>query len=206
MMSGERVPPRRRPAYDPERSEDDPHTHPPKRRSGPGIPPAILVTVVLLLIVVVVVVIVWGFLPLAHSKAHRAFGVVPGGSVWKVPAASFQVVKFSTSANGSLTGAFTTTPYSIVVMLMNATELQAFQNNSSQQESLYSTNHVGTASFNWSLDQAGTYFLVAWNSNVAHATSVDWLTTVTWTLAPPPRAPALATDAFGGSGPDGHES
>ncbi|HTP55925.1 MAG TPA: hypothetical protein VML53_04565 [Thermoplasmata archaeon] len=198
MQSGDRPPSRRRPAYDPERKGDDPHTHPPKRRSGPGIPPGILIPVTLLVIVVVVVVIVWGVLPLDHARHHRAFGIVSGGSVWKVPASSTYTVRFSTDANGSLTGTFTTTPYSIVMMLMNASELQAFQNNSSQQDSLFSTNHVGTASFNWSMNFTGTFFLVAWNSNVAHATNVDWITSVTWTAAPPPR-----TQGFGVAGPYG---
>ncbi|MGB6500332.1 MAG: hypothetical protein WBG19_02870 [Thermoplasmata archaeon] len=135
----------------------------------------------ILLIVVLVVIALRGTIPPAAGATHRpTYSIVASGSSWPLGPGTFRSVPFKTSVNATLSGNFTSFGTAVNVLLMSAPQYYRFVNNTTQPSSLNATDGVFLGGFAWGLDPPGVFWLVAWNYDVHHSTTVNWVTSVQW--------------------------
>jgi type II secretory pathway pseudopilin PulG len=146
-----------------------------------GSPWGIFFVVAILLIIILAVVALRGFGgSSAGSPGPKV--IVSVGTSWKLASQQYKAVRFVTNSNCTVSGNFTasTSANPVNVLLMNPVQYYAFRNNTTQPTSLNATDGVYVGGFGWSLHAAGVYYLVAWNWDPHHSTTVTWVTDVQW--------------------------
>jgi hypothetical protein len=162
-----------------------------RRGHRPPVPPnrpwGVFCLVAVLFIVIVVVIAERGTIPGGSGVAHRpSYVIVPAGDDWQLSPAQFHAVRFSTTDNATLFGNFTSLNSPVNVLLMNSSEYSSFVNNTTQPASLDATDGVYLGGVDgWTLVPPGVFWLVAWNYDPHHATTVSWVSSVMWLEAAP---------------------
>ncbi len=138
----------------------------------------LFVIAAVLLIVVGSVIALRAYTP-PPSNGHHPNVIVPSGKNWTLAADQFDSVKFTGNENASFSGYFTANPHPVNVLLMNPTQYFAFfYNNTSQPSSLYATDGVYYGYLSYELPATGIYYLVGWNYDPNHGTTLTWVTDV----------------------------
>jgi len=134
----------------------------------------------LLFVVVIIVVAERGTFSLNGGSHPPSSTLVPNGATWTLHPAQFRSVRFSTSENGTVSGNFTALDSPVNVLVMNGGQYYQFLNNTSEPQSLNATDSVYIGGFFWQVRPPGVYWLVAWNDDPNHGTTVMWVTSVRW--------------------------
>ena len=164
------------------RFDEPQRTHHLRRHQANRFPKALVIVLAILIIVVLVAVVLdldGAFSP-APTNSNGGIVLAKGGSRWYLAPMGYQVVSFTTSTNGTLSGGFQVVEVDmgVNVLLMNETQYDNFSLNGS---SLFGLNATGVTHFggmnNWTVAPPGSYFLLADNPASTQVT-IDWETDV----------------------------